>query len=373
MKRILFSFLMISGSCLSALAQAPQVFNYQGVARATDGEPLENQNINIQFQIHSGSLAGTVVYEETHQTTTNELGLFTLLIGQGDFPSSDFSAIDWGGNSYYLQVLMDPAGGGSYQDMGTAQLLSVPYALYAASSGGGGGSGPWQTTGNNISNTNSGAVGIGTSTPDYPLSFASTVGGKVSLFGGSSGTHYGLGIQSNLLQVFADQSISDIAFGYGSSTAFTERMRVKGSGNVGIGTASPTAKLHVDGNVLATGEVNRTATGAANMVPIAYGTVSAAGTLVSSSSSNNVSATWVTSPNRYEITITGENFSLTDGYVATVTPQSIPYTCGTQQCNRPTIANVRSASNKLQVVIYNAEEMPLISSQAGFSFVVYKP
>jgi hypothetical protein len=73
--------------------------------------------------------------------------------------------------------------------------------------------------------TSSGQVGIGTSSPGFPLNFANTVGDKISLYG-NTGNHFGLGIQSSLLQIHTDIAGSDIAFGYGSSGSFTERMRI---------------------------------------------------------------------------------------------------------------------------------------------------
>src|SRR5688572_15822070 len=87
-------------------------------------------------------------------------------------------------------------------------------------------------------------LGLGVTSPQFPLSFSSTGGDKISLWG-NSGPHYGLGIQTSLLQIHTATNIDDIAFGYGSSTSFTETMRIRGNGKVGIGTNSPATTLHV--------------------------------------------------------------------------------------------------------------------------------
>lgn len=93
--------------------------------------------------------------------------------------------------------------------------------------------------------TPEGLVGIGTATPGFPLNMSNAMGDKIALWG-NSGNSSGFGIQSNLLQIHTDASAGDVAFGYGSSAAMTETMRIKGNGNVGIGTSSPGTKLQID-------------------------------------------------------------------------------------------------------------------------------
>lgn len=102
-----------------------------------------------------------------------------------------------------------------------------------------------------------GRVGIGTVSPRAPLSFPGTLGQKITLWddGNMAGNNYGLGIQPGLLQIHTYTKSDDIAFGFGSSAMLNETMRIKGNGNVGIGTPSPSQKLHVVGNICATGSI----------------------------------------------------------------------------------------------------------------------
>ena len=109
--------------------------------------------------------------------------------------------------------------------------------------------GVWTPVGSSVYRNNN--VGIGEANPGFPLNFASSPGDKISLYG-NSGAVYGIGIQSNLLQIHTSGSTADVAFGYGSSAAMTETMRIKGNGNVGIGTNAPAEKLVVSGTAQAT-------------------------------------------------------------------------------------------------------------------------
>ena len=115
---------------VSLQAQAPQSFSYQAIVRGVDGNPLTDQLVSIQIKLHQASESGTVVYCETHSTTTNPLGLVNLKIGTGTIVSGSFLNIDWSTGSYFLEVELDPVGGTAWIPMGITQLVSVPYALF---------------------------------------------------------------------------------------------------------------------------------------------------------------------------------------------------------------------------------------------------
>ncbi len=135
MKTLMF-LTVICVLCIPATAQAPLSFKYQAVARDASGNLLANKNVSFMITIRKGSTGGAKAYTETHTgKTTNAFGLVELEIGKGTvdlgagFP--DLSYVSWGTADYFITIYMDPAGGIAYQEMGTCQLLSVPYALYA--------------------------------------------------------------------------------------------------------------------------------------------------------------------------------------------------------------------------------------------------
>ena len=115
-------------------AQAPQQFNYQGALRNSDGTPVASKSITLRLTVLNGSAIGTPDYSEIRQITTTSLGLYNVAIGSGGAisTSGNFSTIDWSTGLKYLAVDVDLNGGSSFVSAGSSQLLSVPYALYAA-------------------------------------------------------------------------------------------------------------------------------------------------------------------------------------------------------------------------------------------------
>lgn len=128
--KIIVLFLTISNIAFSQ--STPQSFKYQAVARDADNNPLENENLDIRLAIvEDDAINGTEIYQEEHQVITTKLGLFSLNVGEGAVSVGDFEGIDWGSHKYFLRVEMKMAGQLDFLLMGTAPLLSVPFALHA--------------------------------------------------------------------------------------------------------------------------------------------------------------------------------------------------------------------------------------------------
>ena len=188
----------------TAWAQVPQLFNYQGIARDAQGNPLSNQKMSIKLTVLPTSDAEVAEYEETQIVTTNEFGLYALKIGNGTPIKGNMKTVSWETGNKYIKVSIDPQGGAQYTDAGTNQLLSVPYAIYADKAG--------TTTKSDHDKTRSGTVSTspsGTGTLNFLTKFTA------------------------------------------ANTIYNSQIFDNGT-NIGIGTTSPVSKLHLQttsGNV----------------------------------------------------------------------------------------------------------------------------
>ncbi len=163
-------------------AQAPQGFNYQAIVRNSAAEILTNQNTSFQISVRQGTATGNLVYKEIHLVTTNQFGIAAFEIGNGTVIAGNFSLVNWALGPYFLQIELDATGGTNYIDMGTSQLWSVPYALYAKTAGSGGGgsigaTGPSGATGITGATGNTGSDGaIGNTGPIGPTGIIGNTG-----------------------------------------------------------------------------------------------------------------------------------------------------------------------------------------------------
>ncbi|PLX21719.1 MAG: hypothetical protein C0597_03045, partial [Marinilabiliales bacterium] len=129
MKRFKYLSLLFVLISIELLAQVPGNFNYQAVIRNDAGDLLINQSISVRISIFDNLPTGSVLYEEVHSVSTNAFGIVNIVVGNGTVETGNFNEITWGENHKFLGVEVDEGNG--YIDMGTVQLLSVPYSLYA--------------------------------------------------------------------------------------------------------------------------------------------------------------------------------------------------------------------------------------------------
>ena len=125
MKKLSLLFAITIIAITNIFGQSPDQFKYQAVLRNADGTIMANQSASVYIEILQGSATGTSIFNETHNITTTEQGLINLNIGS----IGDLSVVNWGTDDYFVKITVNGT------EMGTSQLLSVPYALHAKTSG----------------------------------------------------------------------------------------------------------------------------------------------------------------------------------------------------------------------------------------------
>ncbi len=256
MKRFSISLLSL-GLSLCLLAQAPQKIKYQSIVRDNTGAVIVNTAVSFRISVLQGNENGPSVYTETHTgQVTNAFGLVNLEIGGGSVESGDLSAITWGTDNYFFNIELDATGGTNYQQMGTSQALSVPYALNARTADAVANA-PWVGNGDAIYNTNSGNVGVGTNAP-YGKFQVETANSSFRVYGFEpadavelTGEFRGLTAQPALR--FASENTGEFwdigmngADGYRIASANGEAVAITPELNLGVGTIAPENKLSVE-------------------------------------------------------------------------------------------------------------------------------
>ena len=131
--KLSLSILMFTALCSLTVAQVPQGFNYQAIARLTTGDPIINTTLPVRITIQADSLGSSIIWQELHNSvTTNGFGLINLVLGKGARQAAStvatFSAIDWRITPRFIKTEIDYSG---WKTMGVARLWSVPYSTVA--------------------------------------------------------------------------------------------------------------------------------------------------------------------------------------------------------------------------------------------------
>ncbi|CAG0983613.1 hypothetical protein FLAV_01904 [Flavobacteriales bacterium] len=279
MKKIFTLIAVVFFSFIQAYSQgSPNGINYQAVARDLAGEPLANQNLNVKIFI-TNATGLTTFYSEEHNVTTNQFGLFTLVIGTGGnrFPNSNFQikSLAWGTQAHFIKFEIDG------QASSLIQLLSVPYAFYADNSGNGGVQGPTGPQGVTGPSGAKGATGATGTTGAIGVTGPTGITGTTGLQGiqgitGAPGTTGAIGVtgptgitgttgpapansteatSANVWSILGNANTFPASHFLGTTdgqpilfkTWNAERMRILNTGEIGIGTSIPTAKLELQG------------------------------------------------------------------------------------------------------------------------------
>lgn len=210
-----------------AFAQTDKGFNYQAVARDASGYPLANTGITVRFLIRQNNAIGPIIYDETHSPTTDDRGLFNLVIGDGTPAVGVFNSIDWAAADHFLTVILN----GTTVD--SEELQSVPYAKWAKN-----GSKWLDGIGSDLYYP-TGQVGIGTGNNPGSLLHVKQTGTSIS-----DGIRLETSLATNEDWYFYMDPNDDLKFRNDGSDYLGIQ---KNSGNVGIGLFTFDAKLDVNG------------------------------------------------------------------------------------------------------------------------------
>jgi hypothetical protein len=115
------------GGSTSTSNPVPPGIPYQAVVRNANGQVAANTAVTTRFTLHQNTADGAIEYQETHALTTNAQGLMATVMGQGTAAQNTFASINWANTTKFLQVEVDLGNG--YVDLGTQQLMSVPYSI----------------------------------------------------------------------------------------------------------------------------------------------------------------------------------------------------------------------------------------------------
>jgi hypothetical protein len=242
----------------AALADVPGLINYQGTLTDSSGVALDT-TVSMTFSIYSDSTGLSSVWAEVQPAVEVSDGIFNVLLGSV-YPISE---AEFPGPARWLGIQV----GGDSELAPLQKLVSVPYAFRAAEaetadyalSAPAASDGDWTISGSDMYAGVSGNIGIGTSSPafhldiqdSYPFVRIKASAGNTGLVidkltvGDFGHIMYRTGGSDRWATGLAGDD--NYRFRYWPTT--TDVMYLQATGEVGIGTTSPAAKLHVNGTL----------------------------------------------------------------------------------------------------------------------------
>lgn len=216
--------------------------NYQAVLRDSLGNPMQNQTVELKISILKGNIQGEPVFSETHPVVTTDLGVINMQIGAGNIVSGSLNEVEWGSDVYFMNVAFDLEGSGTFQDLGTTQLVSVPYALFAQKAAQS--DDDWVTTEVALISKEGLNVAVGLDDPVEKLHVNGNIKTEDTLkFKGLTVPGYSESIPGQILVGpkdikigFAYDNYGNILIGNSQFGKTVFDLSITGTGNVGIGT-----------------------------------------------------------------------------------------------------------------------------------------
>ena len=102
---IIISLLLIWSGTVSFGQAFDEGFPYQMQLTSQNGGFINNSSIQIRVNIRSGSLNGTIHWQEDHQLTTNDFGHIEFIVGNGtstgNGSNANFTDIPWQTGVYF--------------------------------------------------------------------------------------------------------------------------------------------------------------------------------------------------------------------------------------------------------------------------------
>ena len=125
MKKLLYLITLVT-----TISFAQEGISYQAIVYDNNGFEKSNQAIQLQLSILGDSINGSAEYVESHTVTTNNFGLFSIVIGSG-VTEGNMTTVNWKSTKFLKVEMLD---GDEMTTLGVSQFLSVPYSYYSQKS-----------------------------------------------------------------------------------------------------------------------------------------------------------------------------------------------------------------------------------------------